>query len=328
MAGKNATNPQPVYKDWKGHHRARSAIGGPQIQKQIKNIYAKAAHPSTPTSVKAEQLKTAHMVKEEGSSSAGPVVNFNRAHPDESTSPAPVNSYRSMSIGIGASHQPRQMGGNFMPPSPAAHYSGGSAHFGAGGNYGVGGNYGAMGGSDGGMGGGGPASVSPGQPGGRSGAPIQEVQRQMKVKDKVITELAGIVEMLEINYGISIDDQVETFQKFMNIASSMEEEARGAGNAASTGNDKGNIPINFPLQEADILTGRASDVPAPSTSAPQHGQTPATYERVMTAMEGSLNLIKMEKRVLSNSKARKQAVGGDLENVEAMKLLPRGWLER
>lgn len=48
----------------------------------------------------------------------------------------------------------------------------------------------------------------------------------------------------------------------------------------------------------------------------------------MTAMEGSLNLVKMEKLVLAKAKARKQIVGGALESIQAAKLLPRGWIER
>lgn len=79
-------------------------------------------------------------------------------------------------------------------------------------------------------------SAASGQSRGQPSTSIEEMQKQLKVKDKVITELAGIVASLEINYGISIDDQTHTFQNFINIARSMEEEARAAGNpTASSG---------------------------------------------------------------------------------------------
>ena len=261
VAGKNATNPQPVYKDWKGHQRAHPAVVDPQIQNQLKHIYAKAAQPSTPTPLKAEQSETAKMVKGEWFGSDEPAVNFNRPHPDDHLFLPPADSYRNMSIGVGASGQPspRPMGGNFVPPIRATQDFGGSTHYGIGGDYGgTGGNYAGMGGNYRGMGDN-PANYGPGPHhsgrnsldnpntsapsgplAGQSGGPIQEMQKQMQVKDKVITELAGLVEMLEINCGISIDDQVDTFQKFMTIARSMEDEAREAGNAASTGNGKGN----------------------------------------------------------------------------------------
>ena len=45
-------------------------------------------------------------------------------------------------------------------------------------------------------------------------------------------------------------------------------------------------------------------------------------------MEGFWNLVHMEKMALAKSKARKQVVGRELESIEALKLLPRGWLER
>lgn len=45
-------------------------------------------------------------------------------------------------------------------------------------------------------------------------------------------------------------------------------------------------------------------------------------------MEGSLNLVQLDKMVLAKSKARKQVVGGHLEGIRAEKLLPRGWVER
>ena len=45
-------------------------------------------------------------------------------------------------------------------------------------------------------------------------------------------------------------------------------------------------------------------------------------------MEGSWNLIQMKKMALAKSGARKQVVGRDLERIEALRLLPRGWIER
>lgn len=45
-------------------------------------------------------------------------------------------------------------------------------------------------------------------------------------------------------------------------------------------------------------------------------------------MEGSLNLVNMEKMVLAKCKARKHAISEDLESVQAEKLLPGGWIER
>lgn len=314
VAGKNAKNLQPVYKDWRGHHRAHSAVG-PHIQKQIEHIHAKAAHPSTPTPVRAEQSQTAKMIKREGSGSAEAAADFNRPHPGDHLSSPPAESYRNMSIDIGASGQPfhqqfslfpRQTGSNFAPPSPAARYTSGTTQYGLGGPYGgLAGNHGSMSGNYAGMGdnqpnyGPGPHSFggnTSGQSVGPSNGPTE-----MQIKDKVITELAGIVEMLEINYGISIDEQTEAVQKFMNVAHSLEEEARRAGNAASS---------------------------TPSASTPAYGKPAANHERIMTAMEGSLNLVKMEKMVLAKAKARKQVVGGALESIQAVKLLPRGWIER
>lgn len=190
------------------------------------------------------------MVKEEGFDSAEPLVNFNRPHPDDRPSPPPADSHRNLSIDFEApghpfnqnfSHYPHQAGGNFMASSPSAQYTGGSTHYGMDNHYGMGGNYGGMSGHYD-MGsnltnyGPGPRQFggnSPNHPNtfaspGQSDGPTQEMRKQMKVKDKVITELAEIVEMLEINYGISIDDQTDTLQKFMNIARSMEEDAKKA----------------------------------------------------------------------------------------------------
>lgn len=196
------------------------------------------------------------MVKGEWFGSAEPIVNFNRPHPDSHLSSPPADSHCNMSIGIGNSTQPfhqqfspslHQAGDNFTAaPNPAAQYTGGPTRYGLGGNHaGMVGHYG-MGGNGGNhtsdygpghhqSGGNNPNASMPSgqyagqyssQYGGPSDGPTQEMHDEMKVKDEVITELAGIVEMLEINYGISIDDQTDTVQKFLNIARSMEEEAR------------------------------------------------------------------------------------------------------
>ena len=262
VAGKNATNPQPVYKDWKGHHRVHSAVVGPRIQKQIENIYAKAAQPSTPTSVKAEHSKTANLIKEDWFGPDEPAVNFNLPRPDDYFYLPPADSYRNMSIGIGAFsppfHQqctpsPRQTSGSYTAPSPAAPYTDGTTHYGMRGSYGgMGGSHGSVDDSYDDMGDNHPSfgpgphyfdSNNPkthnnsGQSGGHSSGPTE-----MQIKDKVITALAGIVEMLEINYGISIDDQTDTFQKFMNIARSLEEDERETGSAASSDKTRGKYP--------------------------------------------------------------------------------------
>lgn len=262
VAGKNATNPQPVYKDWKGHQRAQSVVVGPQIpqiQRQIERIYAKAAQRSDHTLVKAGQPETANMVKE-AFSSTEPAGKFNRPHPNDEFSSPLADSYRNMSIDIGASSQPfhqqlshtlYQTGGDFTAPGPpTGQYPGASIDYGAGGHYGMGGNYGGMGGNINNYG---PSlhhfgdnspsnlniSAPSGQFDGQAGHYYREMLKKIRVKDKVISELAGIIEMLEINYGISIDDQNETLEKLMNIAHSLEEEAREGGNAASTGEGKG-----------------------------------------------------------------------------------------
>ena len=196
VAGKNATVSQPVYKDWRSH-QAHSAAIAPGILRQIQHIHSKAAEISTLAALKAEQSKAGDIVREDGSRPVEPAVYYDRAHPGDSTSPASADAYHSISIGVNTSsrhsqqhldHSPRQIGGNFLPPSPAASDS------------------------------------------------LQEMQKQMKVKDKVITELAGIVEMLEINYGISIHDQADALQKLTNIAHSMKEDAREAENAPSPTN--------------------------------------------------------------------------------------------
>lgn len=188
------------------------------------------------------------MVQDERFSSTEPQVNFNRVYSDNTMSPAPADSHRNMSFGMGAFHQPFQqhfdgspypMACSPVPPSPVAR--------------GTGGFYGGMGDNEGGLGGNAPdphrfdcnstiisdAFAPSGQSGGHSDGPIQAMQRQIQVKDKVITELAGIVEMLEINHGITIDDQIDTCQELLKIARSMEEEACQAGSAASSSQTKG-----------------------------------------------------------------------------------------
>lgn len=208
--------------------------------------------------------------------SAQPNVNFNRPHSHDHPSPPPADSYRNLSIGFEAPSQPftqqfvqypHQAGGSFMAPSPSAHYTGGFTHDGLGNHYGMGDSYGGMGGFYGDMGGGnltnyGPGPyqfggsspndpttfASPGQFGGQSDGPTQAMQKQIEVKDKVITELAEIVEMLEVNYGISIDDQADTLEKFLKIARAMEEDekkAREGENAGSSGMIMGKYPHQF-----------------------------------------------------------------------------------
>ena len=236
-----------------------------------------------------------------------------------------------------------------MASSPSVQYIGGSTHYGSDNHYGIGSDNGGMSGHyDMGSnltnyGPGGPHQFggnSPNRPntfaspdhfGGQPDGPTQKMRKQMKVKDKVITELADIVEMLEINYGISIDDQTDTLQKFMNIARSKEEDAKKAreeGTAVSSGRTTGKYPINVRLRETDSLAGRAFHLPTASTSVPSYNRPSVSHEHIVTAMEGSLNLVNMEKMVLAKSKARKHAIFGDLESVQAETLLPGGWIER
>ena len=201
------------------------------------------------------------MLETEASSFAEPAAECNRAHYDDPMSPAPADPYDNMSTGTGASKQPfqqhfsrspRQVGGHFVPPDPAARHKSSWTHHGMGGHNSIGGNL-SKGGSYGGMDGNGStpqnfgghspsnpnASAASGQSDGKSCVSTEEMQKQIKVKDKVITELVGIVESLEINYGIAIDDQTHAFQNFVSIARSMEIEAREAGNAASSTMTKG-----------------------------------------------------------------------------------------
>ena len=254
-----------MYKDWRGRQGAQSGVIGPQnpqIQRQIERFHAKAAQRFNPTPVITGQSGSANMV-EEGYAFAEPAVNFNHPHPNHHLSSSPAESYRNLSIGIGASSQPfhqqlsqpsQETGGSFTASGPTAHHAGTSTHHGVGDHYGMGGNDGGMGGGYGGMGGNitnydpnphhiidkTPSNLNTSAPSGQSdGIDFWEMQKKMKVKDKVITELAGIIEMLEINYGISIDDQNETLEKLMSIARSLEEEAREGGNAVSVGKGKG-----------------------------------------------------------------------------------------
>ena len=81
--------------------------------------------------------------------------------------------------------------------------------------------------------------TAPENPSGQPTISIEEMQLQLKVKDVVITELASIVELLEVNYGISIDDKTKTFQTLMNIAHSMKKEA---GTATSSTMPEGKHP--------------------------------------------------------------------------------------
>lgn len=264
VAGKNASAPQPVFKDWRGHQRAQSGFLGPQtphIQRQIERIYAKAAQWPNPTPVIAEQPESANVITDDFGF-AEPAVIFNRPHPNDHLSSPPTEFYRNPSIGIGTSSQPfhqqltypsQQMGGHYLDLDSTSHHTGIFNHDGVSSHYG---NYGGTGVDDGALSGGyggmggnltnyGPnphqiggnnpsnlnAFAASGKFDGQPGVYFREMHKKMKVKDKVITELAGIIDMLEINYGISIDDQNETLEKLMGIARSLEEEARNGGTA-------------------------------------------------------------------------------------------------
>ena len=202
----------------------------------------------------------------EGFGFAEPTVNLNHPNPTDHLSFPPADSFRNLSIGIGPfsqpfhqqfSQPPQQTGGMFTASGPTAHYAGASTQHGVGDHYSMGSNYGGMGGGYGDMGSNTTnydsnphhigdntpsnlnASAPSWQPDLQTGTDFWEMQKKMKVKDKVITELAGIIEMLEINYRISIDDQKESLETLMSIARSLEEEAREGGNAASAGKGKG-----------------------------------------------------------------------------------------
>ena len=76
------------------------------------------------------------------------------------------------------------------------------------------------------------------------------------------------------------------------------------------------------------LTGHASNVPAPDASTPSHGNLLTNHERIITAMEGTWNLVQMERMALAKSNAQKRAVGRELEGINALNLLPLGWMDR
>lgn len=197
-------------------------------------------------------------------------ADYSRAQSDDVMSSISADPYPSMSIGIGVNKQPTpqpstyspcHLDGHFVPPSPTArHDSGGTSHR-VGDNHSVGDDY-SIGGGHGGMGShnhigsncsdpqqsssNSPETVNASAASGHrvdhSSGSIETLQKQMQVKDKVIADLAGIVEALEIMYGFSIDDQTQTFQNFLHIAHSIEEEARAAGNPASSISSKGPYP--------------------------------------------------------------------------------------
>ena len=172
---------------------------------------------------------------------------------------------------------PHQSGGSFVPSSPAAHYPSSSTHFAAGGEYSICGDYGSIGGGYGDMGGnyGDPSGHYSGtgagyghmsgrgpdphhleggynpnrpssstQPGDPSDHLIRELQQQSTVKDQAITELAGIIAMLEINYGFAIKDQTNTLETLLSIATSMKEEDARAAQGTSPYLPHLSIPIS------------------------------------------------------------------------------------
>ena len=77
-----------------------------------------------------------------------------------------------------------------------------------------------------------------------------ELQDQIKVKDKVIACLVDIVELLEINYGITIDDQMQAFHNLMNIAQSVKDEERENTSPSSTA--QGKYPVNVMSTRANL----------------------------------------------------------------------------
>ena len=284
-------------------------------------------------------------------------ADYSRAQSDNVMSPTPAHPYPSMSIGIGVTNQPtqqrssrspRHFDGDFTPPSPTARHDSGWTHHRVADDHSVGDNY-SIRGSHGGLGshhhmgsnGSDPqqsssnsrktfnASATSGHHDGHSSSSIETLQKQMQVKDKVIADLVGIIEALEINYGFSIDDQTQTFQYLYHIAHSMEEEARAAGNPASSILTKGLYPrLCTSTQEANFILGQASSNPTLSTSTPPYGHPPTNHERIITAMESVCNLVNMEKVALAKSNGRKQMVGRELESIGALRLLPRRWVER
>ena len=271
-----------------------------------------------------------------------------RAQSDGVTSPTSADPYPSMSIGIGqptpqpSTCSPCHFDDHFVPPSPTARYdSGGTSHR-VGDGYSIGGGHGDMG-SHNYMGSNSSdpqqsssnspktfsASAASGHHVDHSSDSIETLQKQMQVKDKVITDLAGIIEALEIMFGFSIDDQTQTFQNFLHIAHSIEEEARAAGNPSSSISIEGPYSrLCTSTQEANLFLGEASDISPLRISTPPYGRPPTNHERIITAMESFWNLVNMEKVALAKSNDRKQVVGRELEGIGAQKLLPRGWVER
>ena len=276
---------------------------------------------------------------------------YSLAQSDGVMSPTSADPYPSMSIGIAVTKQPSQQrssrsprpfDGDFVPPSPTAQYDNGWTHHRVGGDHGISGGHRGMGShnhtgsndSD-------PqqsssnspkifsASAGSGHHFGHSSGSIETLQKQMQVKDKVIADLAVIVEALEINFGFSIYDHTQIFQNFSHIALSMEKGARAAGSPASSILTKGSYRrLCTSIQKANLILGQASDVATPSSSTSPYGHPPTDYERIITAMESFWNLVNMQKLALAKSSGRKQAVGRELESIGALGLLPRGWIER
>ena len=268
-----------------------------------------------------------------------------------------ADPYPSTSLGIRvikqptqqrSSGSPRHFDGHFVPPSPTAQHDSGWTHHrvadnhSLGDNYSISGSHGASGshhhmgsnGSD-------PqqsssnsrktfdASAASGHHDGHSSGSIETLQKQMQVKDKVIADLVDIVEALEINYGFSIDDQTQTFRNLLHTARSMEEEARAAGNSASSFLTNGPYShLYTSTQETNLFLEQASNSPAPRTSTPPYGHPPTNHERIISAMEGFWNMVSLGKMALTKSNARKQVVGRELESIGALRLLPRRWVER
>ena len=357
VAGRNATNPRPVYNDWRSHHRAHSAVVGPRIQKQLQRIHDKAAMCSAHTSIKDGKSESVNYVEVDRPGSAEMATDHSRAQSDDLMSSTFADPYSSMSIGLGVTKQPTtqpstcsscHFDGHFVPPSPTAQHDRGWTHHCVGDNHSIGDDY-SIGGGHGGMSSNNHmgsncsdpqqsssnspktfnASAASGHHVDHSSGSIETLQKQIQVKDKVIADLAGTVEALEIMYGFSIDDQTQTFQNFLHIAHSMEEEARAAGNPASSIFTKGPYPrLCTSTQGANLILGQASNVPTLSTSTPPYGYPPTNHERIITAMEGFWNLVNMEKVALAKSNGRKELIGRELEGIGASRLLPRGWVER
>ena len=275
------------------------------------------------------------------------------AQSDDVMSPNSADPYPSLSIGIGVTKQPtqqrssrssRHFDGDFVPFSPTTQYDSGWTHHRAGDDHNVDeshrgeGTHHHLGSNDS-----DPQQSSSNSPQdfnafaasgrhvGHSSGSIETLQKQMQVKDKVIADLAAIVEALEINYGISIDDQTQTFRNVLHIAQSMKEEARAAGNPPpSSILTKSSYPRVYVrlYKRTNLILGQASNVPTLSTSAPPYGHPPTNHERIITAMESFGSLINMEKVALATSNGRKQVAGRELESIGALRLLPRGWVER